>query len=293
MGPQQEDATTMRMRRCGRGRSRRASSVSPSLLLLLLLLVTILVFPSSCVCGGASDDVDSDDRGARRRAPLGTREETPGERRAKLERAFGGTMFPGGGSGGGGGSKDGGGAGPHAAHHFYSPPPGRLGAVGGTSRREKAFEAWVREPVPTFDDDGAKDAFGPAPRVGPVEVRSVWGRGRGVVTTRNVTRGETLMELPLMKCLSTASARASAIGEDVIIEWGGEWRRLMTRTRMTKINPSLFTYDEPPLVSSSVRLPQHHSSDPNPTTCSMYISLIIERARIKERLVVSQVSGGV
>ena len=47
------------------------------------------------------------------------------------------------------------------------------------------------------------------PFVGPVGVRSVFGRGRGLVTAARVEKGETLMSLPLLKCLSTASARRS------------------------------------------------------------------------------------
>jgi hypothetical protein len=132
-------------------------------------------------------------------------------------------LHPGGGGGAGGGgdgsSKEGdggdggGGGGGGGSAHFYTPPPGRLGAIGATAKREQQFEAWVREPVPTEGASNAKHSgFGASPVIGPVEVRAVWGRGRGLVTTRNVTRGETLMELPLMKCLSTASARGSAIG---------------------------------------------------------------------------------
>lgn len=209
-----KDPTATRMRR-----RRRASTV--------VLLIVLVVTASLCVVGvggdtaaAADDDVDDssggdkkggsvnndhDDHDARR----SERRETPGERRAKLERALG-SMFPGRGGNGRNTTKHWVGAGGVAPPRFYTPPPGRLGAVGGTAKREKAFEAWVREPVPTRDVD--ENTFGPAPFVGPVEVRSIWGRGRGVVTTRDVTRGETLMELPLLKCLSTASARGSAIG---------------------------------------------------------------------------------
>jgi hypothetical protein len=126
--------------------------------------------------------------------------------RSKLEAAYE-TIFPG---AGGKAKRD-------AA--AFTPPPGRLGHIGGTGKRERAFVKWLRERVPseaasagTGDLDGGRGGGGGedaehvgvgVPFIGPLEVRSIWGRGRGVVTTRNVTRGETLMEIPLMKCLST------------------------------------------------------------------------------------------
>ena len=90
----------------------------------------------------------------------------------------------------------------------YTVPPGRIGAIGDPHARDLAFERWVLEPPPA--DDGL-DLPAPAPEVGPLKLRAVWGRGRGLVTTRPVEAGETLMRVPLMKCLSTASARRGAI----------------------------------------------------------------------------------
>jgi len=114
--------------------------------------------------------------------------------RAKLERAFPHAF-----------TRPGGDSGP-----VYAAARGRLGSIGARGEREKTFEQWVRSPPPRED---AAENDENHPHVGPVEIRAVWGRGRGVVTTRNVTKGETLVAIPLEKCLSTFSARKSAIGE--------------------------------------------------------------------------------
>ena len=119
------------------------------------------------------------------------------EARAKLERAFA-HVFP---SGTGDDRID-------PGSTVYTVPPGRIGAIGDPHARDLAFERWVLEPPPA--DDGL-DHPAPAPEVGPLKLRAVWGRGRGLVTTRPVEAGETLMRVPLMKCLSTASARRGAI----------------------------------------------------------------------------------
>lgn len=124
------------------------------------------------------------------------------EARAKLERAFA-HVFPSGiGDGGSGDDRI------DPGSTVYTLPPGRIGAIGDPHARDLAFERWVLEPPPA--DDGM-DHPAPAPEVGPLKLRAVWGRGRGLVTTRPVEPGETLMRVPLMKCLSTASARRSAV----------------------------------------------------------------------------------
>ena len=121
-----------------------------------------------------------------------------------LERAFPG-VFPD--ARAGDGSADAEGGARAGAGGVPSIPRGRLGAVGEPHERDRALERWVREP-PSAPYDGA-DADDLTPFVGSVGVRSVFGRGRGLVTTERVEKGETLMSLPLLKCLSTASARRS------------------------------------------------------------------------------------
>ena len=177
----------------------------------------LLIFSSSVQVSFARGDVDDADvgkgpAGGRRKGgtPAGGASRTGSSvgDRAKLNAALDSML-----SRGGRGGKD------DANEVFdgglHQIPPGTLGFVGGTGKRERAFEGWVREQVPKHKgpgDDGDAASFGPGGVIGPVEIRSVHGRGRGVVTTRNVSRGETLLEIPLMKCLSTASARSSAIG---------------------------------------------------------------------------------
>ena len=118
---------------------------------------------------------------------------TPEERRAVLERAFPG-VFPDARAG-------------DAANNLPSIPRGRLGAVGEPHERDRAFERWVRAspsgPYADADDE--------TPFVGSVALRSVFGRGRGLVTTAPVEKGATLLSLPLLKCMSTASARRSRL----------------------------------------------------------------------------------
>ena len=128
---------------------------------------------------------------------------TPEERRAVLERAFPG-VFPD--ARAGDGSADAEGGARAGAGGVPSIPRGRLGAVGEPHERDRALERWVREPpsAPFAGADADDEPF-----VGSVGVRSVFGRGRGLVTTERVEKGETLMSLPLLKCLSTASARRS------------------------------------------------------------------------------------
>ena len=131
---------------------------------------------------------------------------TPEERRAVLERAFPG-VFPDARAGDGAEDADGGAK--AGAGGVPSIPRGRLGAVGEPRERDRAFERWVREPpsAPYVDDDDDDDDR--SPFVGSVVLRSVFGRGRGLVTSARVEKGETLMSLPLLKCMSTASARRS------------------------------------------------------------------------------------
>ena len=128
---------------------------------------------------------------------------TPEERRAVLERAFPG-VFPD--ARAGDGSVDAEGGARAGAGGVPSIPRGRLGAVGEPHERDRALERWVREPLSAPYAGAADDD---EPFVGPVGVRSVFGRGRGLVTAARVEKGETLMSLPLLKCLSTASARRS------------------------------------------------------------------------------------
>jgi hypothetical protein len=129
---------------------------------------------------------------------------TPEERRAVLERAFPG-VFPD--ARAGDGSADAEGGARAGAGGVPSIPRGRLGAVGEPHERDRALERWVREPLSAPYADA--DADDEEPFVGSVGVRSVFGRGRGLVTVARVEKGETLMSLPLLKCLSTASARRS------------------------------------------------------------------------------------
>ena len=134
---------------------------------------------------------------------------TPEERRAVLERAFPG-VFPDARAGDGAEDADGGAK--AGAGGVPSIPRGRLGAVGEPRERDRAFERWVREPpsAPYVDDDDDDDDDR-SPFVGSVVLRSVFGRGRGLVTSARVEKGETLMSLPLLKCMSTASARRSRL----------------------------------------------------------------------------------
>ena len=129
---------------------------------------------------------------------------TPEERRAVLERAFPG-IFPD--VRAGDGAADAGGGARAGAGGVPSIPRGRLGAVGEPHERDRALERWTRAspsaPYADADDE--------APFVGSVDVRAVFGRGRGLVTSARVEKGETLLSLPLLKCMSTASARRSKL----------------------------------------------------------------------------------
>lgn len=136
---------------------------------------------------------------------------TPEERRAVLERAFPGVFSD---ARAGDGAEDADGGAKAGAGGVPSIPRGRLGAVGEPRERDRAFERWVREPpsAPYVDDDETSDDDDDrAPFVGSVVLRSVFGRGRGLVTSARVEKGETLMSLPLLKCMSTASARRSRL----------------------------------------------------------------------------------
>jgi histone-lysine N-methyltransferase SETD3 len=136
---------------------------------------------------------------------------TPEERRAVLERAFPGVFSD---ARAGDGAEDADGGAKAGAGGVPSIPRGRLGAVGEPRERDRAFERWVREPpsAPYVDDDETSDDVDDrSPFVGSVVLRSVFGRGRGLVTSARVEKGETLMSLPLLKCMSTASARRSKL----------------------------------------------------------------------------------
>jgi len=153
---------------------------------------------------------------------------TPEQRRSVLERAFP-NLFPnadratqGDGAHVPDGLNDGSSFTPNPGVGVHTVPRGRLGALGETEKRDREFERWVKEPprapydrldsIGFESDDSDEDAqSGSTPVIGSVRLATVFGRGRGLVTTAPVRKGETLLSIPLMKCMSTASARRSKL----------------------------------------------------------------------------------
>ena len=68
------------------------------------------------------------------------------------------------------------------------------------TRSIAAFERWMRR--------GGAPASTSTTFVGDVGVGVIPGLGRGLYAKKNITKGALLLEVPLEKCLSTASARA-------------------------------------------------------------------------------------
>lgn len=134
---------------------------------------------------------------------------TPSERRSVMERAFPNVFGVNEGVDSNGDETQGGGTSGKNIHGVPQIPRGRLGALRDVDERDMAFEDWARRlpPAPYNDDDDELLTQDDA----PIALKSVFGRGRGIVTTRAIKKGESLLELPLMKCLSTASARRSNI----------------------------------------------------------------------------------
>ena len=169
--------------------------------LTLLLLASLLSAAPTLGGDGASADADAFD---------GTADARVGAR-GRLDAALR-ALFPDGPP-----DSRGDGAGASAV---YAAPPGRVGALGDVPERELAFARWFLEPTVGSSSSAGDDAADrdrappsrPASWMGPLELRRVHGRGRGLVTTRPVRAGETLMRIPLAKCLSAASARLSPIG---------------------------------------------------------------------------------
>lgn len=78
--------------------------------------------------------------------------------------------------------------------------------------RALALERWARTPTRRWDAAAREEDAKTAARVSESIriVAEARGAGRGVATTRNVSAGELLAEVPLEKCLCAASARMDA-----------------------------------------------------------------------------------
>lgn len=153
---------------------------------------------------------------------------TPEQRRSVLARAFP-DVFPGSRNRGAAGEGDtaAGGSGGSVTGGVPRIPRGRLGAVSECGVRDLQFEEWVRQPMAApYDDETADEsersakATDPNKPPFPIKLSSIFGRGRGVVTTKPIPAGETVFAVPLMKAMSTASARRSRIG-NVLSTIGG------------------------------------------------------------------------